>query len=159
MLHREIKYLLEEDRQINLHNIGEQHYEYNELANKGEHCSDTERRADEATFEVAAWLKCQFMEDKIGQSFEAIIVNVVNFGLFVMIEKWHIDGLVYVGNMGGEFFEYDAQQQTLIGTFSHRVFKIGDKLDVIVKDIDLSNKRINFIFDNKKNRQSGAKKS
>ena len=91
--------------------------------------------------------------------FEAIIVNVVNFGLFVMIEKWHIDGLVYVGNMGGEFFEYDAQQQTLIGTFSHRVFKIGDKLDVIVKDIDLSNKRINFIFDNKKNRQSGAKKS
>ena len=157
MLHREIKYLLEQDRLTELSNIGELHYEYNELSSKGEHCSETERRADEATYEVAAWLKCQFMEDKIGQSFKVIIVNVVNFGLFVMIEKWQIDGLVYVGNLGSEFFEYDAQHQTLIGTSSNRVYKIGDHIDVIVHDIDLANKRINFIMDPKKNKPQNNK--
>ena len=74
-----------------------------------------------------------------------------------MIEKWQIDGLVYVGNLGAEFFEYDAQHQTLIGTSSNRVYKIGDHIDVIVHDIDLANKRINFIMDPKKNKPQNNK--
>ena len=146
MLHREIKYLLEADQAISYKNIGEQHYEVGELNHKGEHCSDTERRADAATYEVEMWLKCQFMEDKIGNTFEGIVTNVASFGVFVMLDDWHIDGLIYVGNLGHEFFVYDADAQTLIGSTTHTVYKIGDKLKVVVDSIDLNNKRINFLL-------------
>ncbi|WP_351061538.1 S1 RNA-binding domain-containing protein, partial [Psychrobacter sp. TB20-MNA-CIBAN-0197] len=77
--------------------------------------STTERRADDATREVADWLKCEFMQDHVGEEFDGVISSVTNFGLFIRLDDLQIDGLIHVTNLGDEFFAHDAAKHTLIG--------------------------------------------
>ncbi len=152
MLHREIKYFLALDAMEKVQHgttvLGGFHYEIPSLVVEGEHCSETERRADEATYEVATWLKCEFMQDKLGKEFEGVITNVTSFGLFVQLMNWHIDGLVYVGNLGQDYFIFNPDNQTLIGQNSGVHFKIGETIKVIVDSINTEEKRINFLLAN-----------
>lgn len=139
MLHREIKNLLglgSDD--------GARHYEMPELSSLGEHCSETERRADEATGEVTAWLKCRFMEDKLFKELDAVITNVAPFGIFVQLENWRIDGLVYIANLGQDYFFYNEDTMTLKGKNTGVCYSIGDRLKVVATDVSETERKINF---------------
>ena len=84
-------------------------------AELGEHCSFTERRADDATRDVESWLKCYFMQDKVGESFGGTISGVTSFGIFVTLDDLSIDGLVHVTELGRDYFHFDAGRHALIG--------------------------------------------
>ncbi len=101
-LHRAIKYLLakEQGHKGNSTETGGWHYSMEEMLQLGQHCSMTERRADEATREVSDWLKCDFMQDQVGNIFSGVIASVTGFGFFVRLNDLFIDGLVHVSSPG-----------------------------------------------------------
>jgi ribonuclease R len=107
-------------------------------------CSAHERRAEEATREVEAWLKCQFMQDKIGNTYSGVITGVTNFGAFVQIPEMQIDGLVHVSSLQNDYYHYDAGSQSLLGERSGQRYKLGDRLKVTVSRVDLDTRRIDF---------------
>ncbi|HEX7606625.1 MAG TPA: ribonuclease R, partial [Usitatibacter sp.] len=90
-------------------------YEAGKLAAIGEHCSETERRADDATRDVEAWLKSYYMQDHVGEEFYGIISGVTNFGLFVTLDELYVDGLVHISDLGQDYFTFDAAKHTLRG--------------------------------------------
>ena len=81
----------------------------------GEQCSMTERRADDATREVDAWLKCEFLKDRIGEEFAGVIAAVTNFGVFVELNDLYIEGLMHVSALPGDYYHFDQVKQRLIG--------------------------------------------
>ena len=81
----------------------------------GEHCSQTERRADEATRDVEAWLKCYYMQDRVGEEFAGTISGVTGFGVFVTLDEVYVEGLVHVSELGNDYFHFDAAKHQLIG--------------------------------------------
>jgi len=81
----------------------------------GTHCSMTERRADDATRDVEQWLKCYFMQDKIGEEFEGTIAGVTNFGIFVALDGVYVEGLVHVTELGNDYYQFDQARHALIG--------------------------------------------
>ena len=109
-----------------------------------EHCSMTERRADEATRDAISWLKCEFMQDKVGQDYEGIITGVTAFGLFVELDGIFVDGLVHVTALGEEYYHFDPIGQRLSGEGSGKVYRLSDKLRVKVVRVDLEEKKIDF---------------
>ncbi len=110
----------------------------------GEHCSANERRADEATRDVMAWLKCEYMMDKIGEQFEGIISAVTGFGFFVELSEIYVEGLVHISSLQAEFFHFDSLTRQLIGERSGKRYRLGDKVTVIVVRVDLDDKKIDF---------------
>ena len=122
------------------------HYAYNaqELDELGEQCSMTERRADEATRDVESWLKCEFMQDHIGSEHDGVISSVTSFGIFVRLIDLHIEGLVHITALGNDYYQYDGDRHVLVGERNRRVFRLGDKLEVRVKAVDLDEKQIDF---------------
>ncbi len=113
-------------------------------AELGEHCSLTERRADDATRDVEAWLKCYFMQDKVGETFEGTISGVTNFGVFVTLDDLAIDGLVHVTELGRDYFHFDPVRHALIGERSGRVFQLAGRARVTVARVDLESTKIDF---------------
>jgi len=113
-------------------------------ATLGKHCSALERRADEASRDVESWLKCYYMQTKIGYNFTGFVAAVVPFGLFVQLDDLYIDGLVHVSDLGKDYFIYDDKKQEMYGKQSHKVYKIGDKLDIKVIKVDISARKIDF---------------
>jgi ribonuclease R len=107
-------------------------------------CSAHERRAEEATREVEALLKCQFMEEKIGQQFDGIITGVTNFGVFVQLKENSVDGLVHVSSLNNDYYVYDTVTRTLVGERSGNVYAMGDELQIVVHKVDLETRRIDF---------------
>jgi ribonuclease R len=107
-------------------------------------CSAHERRAEEATREVEAWLKCQFMQDKVGNQYDGVITGVTSFGVFVQIPQMQIDGLVHVTSLSNDYYRYDAGSQSLVGERNGQVYKLGDRLKVTVARVDLDTRRIDF---------------
>ncbi|MEH6625050.1 MAG: ribonuclease R [Motiliproteus sp.] len=110
----------------------------------GEHCSMTERRADEATREVVAWLKCEYMQDCIGQEFEGVVSAVTAFGLFVELKGVFVEGLVHVTALKGDYYHFEAAKQRLIGEHSRTVYRLGDMHKVRVVRVDLEERKIDF---------------
>ena len=119
-------------------------YDDTELDDLGVHCSHTERRADDATRQVDEWLKCEFMQDHIGSSFTGVIAAVTNFGLFVRLDEYQIDGLVHISNLGDDYYQFDNTKNMLVGENSHRVFRLGDKVEVRVKQVNLDDRKIDL---------------
>jgi len=115
-----------------------------EMEGLGKHCSATERRADEATRDAMDWLKCEFMLDRVGEEFEVIVAGVVDFGLFVQIPEFQIDGLVHISSLGGDYYQRDAVHQRLIGEHTGRVFRLSDRLRVRLLRVSLDDKKIDF---------------
>jgi ribonuclease R len=110
----------------------------------GQDCSFRERRADEATRGAIAWLKCYYMQDRVGEEFDGIVSGVVDFGLFVQLDGLQIDGLVHVTALGQDYFARDRSGFRLVGRSSGRVFKLGDRLRVRVVNVSLDDRRVDF---------------
>ncbi|MCQ8878931.1 ribonuclease R [Pseudoalteromonas shioyasakiensis] len=141
VVHRAIKGILKAQ---GMHTSGDYVYSDDEVDQLGEQCSTTERRADDATREVADWLKCEYMQDHVGDEFEGVISSVTNFGLFIRLDDLQIDGLIHVTNLGSEYFQHDAAKHCLIGEQTHKVYRLGDKVTVQVASVSLDERRINL---------------
>ena len=145
-LHRGIKYLLakEQGAKRKTTNSGGYHYSVEEIDLLGEHCSMTERRADEATREVADWLKCEYMQDHIGSEFNGVISSVTSFGLFVRLDDLLISGLVHISSLENDYYQLDAAKQRLIGENSGMQYRLGDKVHIRVEAVHLAQKMMDF---------------
>jgi len=110
----------------------------------GEHCSQTERRADEATRDAVDWLKCEFMMDKVGEVFEGTITSATGFGLFVELDNIYVEGLIHVTSLEHDYYHFDAAHHRLVGERTGQVFRLGDHLVVSVAKVNLEDKKIDF---------------
>jgi ribonuclease R len=113
----------------------------------GQECSFLERRADEATRAAVSWLKCFYMQERIGEEFDGIVSGVVDFGLFVQLEGLQVDGLVHVSALGQDYFSRDRSGYRLVGRSSGKVFKLGDRVRVRVVNVSLDERRVDFELD------------
>ncbi|AAU37080.1 ribonuclease R [[Mannheimia] succiniciproducens] len=145
-LHRGIKYLLAKAQGVKRKttDTGGYHYSLDEMDVLGDHCSMTERRADDATRDVADWLKCEYMQDHVGDEFEGIISSVTGFGFFVRLKDLFIDGLVHISTLDNDYYRFDAAGQRLIGENSGAVYRIGDIVKVRVEAVSLEQRQIDF---------------
>jgi ribonuclease R len=112
----------------------------------GEHCSMTERRADDATNEVTDWLKCEFMMDKVGQEFPGTISGVMNFGVFVELADIYVEGLVHISTLPDDYYQFDPVRHILVGERANRRFGMGDPIKIIVARVDLDKREIDFVL-------------
>ena len=138
LVHRAIRHIVRGGKS------GNHAYDAKRMEQLGEICSAHERRAEDATREVEAWLKCQYMEDKVGQEYPGVITGVTNFGAFVQIPELQIDGLVHVTSLANDYYKFDAGSQSLIGERTGKRYRLGQSLDVVVAKVDLDTKRIDF---------------
>lgn len=119
-------------------------YDENSLEQLGEQCSMSERRADEATRDVVNWLKCEFMKDRVGESFPGVITAVTGFGLFVELTDIFVEGLVHVTALPGDYYHFDPVHHKLAGERTGRNFRLGDTVEVKVMRVDLDERKIDF---------------
>ncbi len=150
VVHRVIKSILQQ--QLNesepvTANAGLYDYKLEKVIELGEHCSMTERRADEATRDVSDWLKCEFMQDHVGDSFVGVISTVTNFGLFVRLQDLHIEGLVHITALGRDYYHYDDVRMCLTGENSGIKYRVGDVVTVQVAAVNLDEKKIDLIME------------
>jgi ribonuclease R len=110
----------------------------------GAHTSARERRADEASRDVEAWLKCKYMRDHLGEEFAGTVSSVAGFGLFVTLDTLYVEGLVHITELGGEYFRFDEVRQELRGERSGVRYAVGTRLRVQVSRVDLDGRRIDF---------------
>lgn len=145
LLHRAIKYLIEKEKGNKRHYTdgGGYHYQLDDMDIFGEKCSATERRADEATREVADWLKCEYMQDHIGEVFDGVISSVTGFGLFVKLNELLIDGLVHISTLDNGYYHFDSDRQRLVGE-NGVMYRLGDPVRVKVIGVNLDDKKIDF---------------
>jgi ribonuclease R len=115
-----------------------------ELLVFGEQCSMSERRADDATRDVVAWLKCEYLQDRVGDDFEGVISAVTGFGLFVELVGVYVEGLVHVSALDTDYYHFDQTKQRLVGERSGNSFQLGDKVTVKVARVSLDDKKIDL---------------
>ena len=111
----------------------------------GEHLSLTERRADEVSRGVADWLKCEFAAQFVGETFPGTVVAVTDFGVFIELDRFFIQGVLHVSNLGDDYFEFYPAAMSLVGERSGRRIKLGDKLQVILADVDVESRKIDLL--------------
>ena len=119
-------------------------YSTEQVAVLGEHCSMAERRADEASWEVVGWLKCEYMQGHIGDQFMGTINAVTSFGVFVELDNVFVEGLVHISSLPGDYYHFDQAKNRLQGERTGRSFRLGDSLQVKVMRVDLDEKKIDF---------------
>ncbi|CAG0963906.1 Ribonuclease R [Methylophilaceae bacterium] len=112
----------------------------------GRHCSITERRADDATRDVQAWLKCYYMQDKIGEVFDGTVAGVTSFGLFVALDGIYVEGLLHVTELGNDYFNFDKARHEMAGERTGVRYRLGDRLRVKVSRVDLETSKIDFVL-------------
>ncbi|MDP5293022.1 ribonuclease R [Oceanimonas sp. CHS3-5] len=144
VLHRAIKAQIAKMHGGERSKTGGVPYQYDQVAPMGEHCSQTERRADDATRDVADWLKCEYMLDHVGSEFGGTIANVTGFGFFVRLDEFHIDGLVHISSLQNDYYQFDPARQQLIGENFRRRYRLGDKIKVKVMAVNLDERKIDF---------------
>jgi ribonuclease R len=110
----------------------------------GAHCSANERRADEASRDVEAWLKCRYMRDRLGEVFAGTVSAVTTFGLFVQLDELYVEGLVHITELGGEYYRFDEVRQELRGERTGMRYAVGARVQVQVSRVDLDGRRIDF---------------
>jgi len=110
----------------------------------GLHCSANERRADEASRDVEAWLKCQYMREHLGEDFSGTVSAVTSFGVFVTLDAMYVEGLVHITELGGDYFRFDEARQELRGERTGIRYAIGARVRVQVSRVDLDGRKIDF---------------
>src|SRR6185436_2684933 len=110
----------------------------------GAHCSANERRADEASRDVEAWLKCRYMREHLGEEFAGTVSGVTSFGLFVTLDALYVDGLVHITELGGEYYRFDEARQELRGERTGVRYTVGARVRVQVSRVDLDGRKIDF---------------
>lgn len=140
MVHRALKHLL----------AGEPpeafDYTHQHLAAMGEHCSATERRADDATRDAADTLKCEYMLDKVGELFDGVISGVNSFGIFVELDDIYVSGLVHITALDYDYFHFDPIGHRLTGDRTGKVYRLGDTLRVKVAAVNIDDRKIDFVL-------------
>ena len=119
-------------------------YDEKQLHTLGEHCSTTERRADEATRDVMAWLKCEYLQDRVGETYEGLVTAVTGFGLFVELSDLYVEGLVHVSSLESDYYHFDQVKHRLVGEKSGRFFQLGDKVTVKVARVNLDDRKVDL---------------
>ena len=141
MVHRALKHLLTDEPPKAFE------YTHQHLAAMGEHCSATERRADDATRDAADTLKCEFMLDKVGASFDGVISGVNSFGIFVELNDIYVSGLVHITALDYDYFHFDPIGHRLTGDRSGKVYRLGDSLRVKVAAVNIDDRKIDFVLE------------
>jgi ribonuclease R len=134
LVHRAIKSVLQ----------GKQYKPAMKWAELGIHCSQTERRADDATRDVEAWLKCFYMRDHLGSVYEGSISSVTGFGLFVALDDLYVEGLVHVSELGADYYHFDAAKHQMLGERTGKRYRLGDRVQVKVVRVDMESTKIDF---------------
>lgn len=117
-------------------------------ASLGQHCSATERRADEASRDVLNWLKCYYMQDKVGETFIGTISGVTAFGLFIALDEVYIEGMVHISELGADYFQFDAAKHQLIGERTGQRYRLADRVEIRVARVSLESSKIDFVLAN-----------
>ncbi len=138
LVHRAIKHKISGGKP------GAYRYSNDDMVNFGKFSSAHERRAEEATREVEAVLKCQYMADKVGDVFTGTIATVTAFGLFVLLDELNVEGLVHVSGLSNDYYEYDAASQSLVGARRRQRFTLGQNVTVRVAKVDMEQRHIDF---------------
>jgi len=144
LVHRAIKHLL------NGGTAEDFEYSHPKLQTLGEQCSNSERRADEATRDATNWLKCEYMMDKVGEEFDGIITSVNSFGVFVELNQIYVDGLVHITALDNDYYHFDPIGHRLNGERSGKVYRLGDPIRIQVAAVNLDDKKIDFVLANNK---------
>ncbi len=140
IVHRAIKHLLDGGKAEDFD------YTKTALQGIGEHCSGTERRADEATRDAGSWLKCEYMQDKLGEEFDGIITSVNSFGIFVELDGIYVDGLVHITALDNDYYHFDPIGHRLTGERTGTVHRLGDRLRIQVAAVNLDERKIDFVL-------------
>jgi ribonuclease R len=148
VVHRVIKSALSRE--------GAPHQEMDALIATGEHISMTERRADEVSREVGNWLKCEYAARFLGETFAGTVVGITDFGLFVELDGVYLQGLVHVSNLGEDFYRYNHARLSLIGERTGHRFTLGDKLDVVLADVNPEARKIDLALPNRRRGRDAA---
>ena len=119
-------------------------YGMTDMIGLGEQCSMTERRADDATRDVVSWLKCEYLQDKVGEVFEGIVSSVVGFGLFIELKDVYVEGLVHITALPQDYYHFDAAHHRLVGERTRRTFRLGDQISVRVMRVDLDERKVDL---------------
>ena len=138
LVHRAIRHIIRGGKP------GKYDYSPKEMERLGMITSAHEKRAEEATRDVEAWLKCQYMEQHLGDEFDGVITGVTNFGVFVQITELMTDGLVHVTSLANDYYKYDAGSQRLIGERSGHSYSLGEEMRVRVQRVDMETRKIDF---------------
>jgi ribonuclease R len=112
----------------------------------GVHCSANERRADEASRDVEAWLKCYFIKDKLGEVFSGVVSGVTSFGIFVQLDSLFVEGLVHITELGADYFQYDEARHELRGERTGKRYQLTDRVNVQVSRVDLEARKIDLVL-------------
>ncbi len=140
IVHRTIKHLL------NGGTAADHDYSKPDLQVIGEHCSGSERRADEATRDAESWLKAEFMQDKLGEEFDGTITSVNTFGVFVELDEIYVDGLVHITALDNDYYHFDPVGHRLTGERTGMVYRLGDRVRVQLAAVNLDERKIDFVM-------------
>ncbi len=144
VVHRQIRQLVNGDQDASAKSGETGESAQSSLEKIAKQCSFTERRADDASRDVVAWLKAEFMQDKVGEQFDGVISGVKEFGVFVQLNDIFIDGLVHVTSLGDDYYHFDPLRFQLSGERSGRRYRLGDRLTIRVVRVNLDAAKIDF---------------
>jgi ribonuclease R len=153
LVHRAIRFLIRNKRNTHLHKVKGADglakmviypYSASELDDLGGHLSACERRADAASYDVIDWLKCEYIQQHIGDAFDGTIVGVTNFGVFVELDDIHIEGLIHVTALRNDYYHFNDVAHTLTGERTGDSFNLGDRVHVQVSRVDLDEHKIDL---------------
>ena len=119
-------------------------YTMTDLVTVGEHCSMTERRADDATRDVQLWLKCEYLRHHIGDEFAGVVASVTRFGMFVELTDIYMEGLVHISALPSDYYHFDHASQRLVGEHTRQTYQLGDAVRVQVARVDLDDRKIDL---------------
>ncbi len=141
LVHRAIRHIIRGGKP------GRYEYDRRSMERLGAITSAHERRAEDATRDVEAWLKCEYMQDHLGDAFDGVVTGVTNFGLFVQIKDLLVDGLVHVTSLGNDYYKFDPSSQQLVGERTGSRYRLGQEMRVRVHKVDMETRRIDFRLD------------
>ncbi|SCK20677.1 ribonuclease R [Vogesella sp. LIG4] len=137
LVHRTIKAILADKK-----------YKPGKWEQLGMHCSMAERRADDASRDVQAWLKTYYMRDKVGEVFTGKISAVAGFGIFVLLDTLYVEGMVHISELGRDYFHFHKEQQAIIGEKSGLKYQLGDAVTIKVMRAELDTAQVDFALVN-----------
>jgi ribonuclease R len=138
VVHRAIKHILQGGKAEDFV------YRHDELVTKGEHCSMTDRRADDATRDATMTLKCRYIEGRVGEEFNGVVSGVTSFGLFVQLDGVFVDGLIHITNLENDYFHFDPIGHRLTGERTGKEYRLADRIRVKVTRVDIDERKIDF---------------
>ena len=130
-----------------------------QLENYGERCSSNERRAESAGWTVEAWLKCDLLKQRTGDTFTGTIAGVTEFGLFVDIEGYFVQGLLHISDLGADYFRFERAQQCLVGERNGKRYGLGDRIQVLVANVEPAQGKIDLRRVRQDSKPGGSKAS